>query len=129
MSANVESQVPESSAQSINSSKFITKLLPQKSFDKISIVLGEVLGTATLVFFGCASTVYWNGPPSGIGPMLTFGLTVMMVIQTFGHVSMALLNPAVTVCAVINKLLSVKVHTFATILSVHQKLRCRWHLC
>jgi aquaporin rerated protein, invertebrate len=109
MSPNVELQVSDSSASSRNSSKFIVKVLPQKTFDKIAIVLGEVLGTATLVFFGCASTVHWNGQPSGIGPMLTFGLTVMMVIQTFGHVSMALLNPAVTVCAVINKMLSVKV--------------------
>lgn len=107
MTANGEVRAVEDFNLPKKSSNIITKFLPQRSFDKVSIILAEVLGTAGLVFFGCASTVHWNGPPSGIGPMVTFGTTVGMIIQTFGHVSMALLNPAVTVCAVVNDMLSI----------------------
>lgn len=106
MSESVEIENVKSSK---TSKKFVTKFLPQETFDKVAIVLAEILGTATLVMFGCASLIHWDGPPSGITPPLTFGLTVAMVIQIFGHVSFAILNPAVTVCAVVNNLLSIKV--------------------
>lgn len=88
---------------------FITKFMKPKTFDKVCMVLGEFLGTASLLFFGCAGTVHWDGPPVPMQPPVSFGLTVMMVIQMFGHISFALLNPAVVICAVINNLISIKV--------------------
>lgn len=82
-------------------SKLITNLIPQKTFDKVCMVLAEILGTGSLLFFGCAGTIHWNGAPVSILPPLNFGLTVMMIIQIFGHVSFALLNPAVNIAAVV----------------------------
>jgi hypothetical protein len=90
-------------------SRFIHKFMTQKTFDVVCMLLAEVLGTGTLMFLGCAGTVNWNGPPPGLQPPLNFGLTVMFIIQIFGHISYAILNPAVAICAVINNLISVKV--------------------
>lgn len=73
------------------------------------MVLAEVLGTATLMFLGCAGTLHWNGPPPSFIPPLNFGMTVAYIIQIFGHISYAILNPAVAICAVINNLISIKV--------------------
>lgn len=84
-------------------SKLITNIIPQKKFDNVCMVLAEVLGTGSLLFFGCAGTIHWNGPPLSIIPPLNFGLTVMMIIQIFGHISFALLNPAVNIAAVVYK--------------------------
>lgn len=92
-----------------DTSRFILKFMSQMTFDKICMVLAEVIGTATLLFLGCAGGVHWNGPPAAVQGPLNFGLTVMMIIQIFGHISYAILNPAVAVCAVINNLISVRV--------------------
>ena len=105
-----ESDLPPKRSDSFEeTSKFITQIMPQKTFDKVCMVLAEILGTASLLFFGCAGTVHWDGPPFSLRPPLNFGLTVMMIIQIFGHVSFAILNPAVTICAVVNNLFSIKV--------------------
>lgn len=85
--------------------------LPKKlSFEtKAIMVAAEVVGTSMLLFFGCMGTIDWFGS-LGIQPPLNFGLTVMFIIQTFGHVSYAVLNPAVTVAAVVCKLIDAKVN-------------------
>jgi glycerol uptake facilitator-like aquaporin len=44
-----------------------------------------------------------------ISAPLNFGLTVMFVIGMFGHISFAIINPAVAVAAVVHKLISIKV--------------------
>ena len=63
-------------------------------------LLAEVLGTFTLVFAGTGAIVA-NGVSGGAvthgGIALTFGLVVMALIYTYGDVSGAHLNPAVTV--------------------------------
>lgn len=74
------------------------------------MILAEVIGTGMLMFFGCMGAVMWDGP-QGIVTPINFGLTVMMIIQTFGHISSALLNPAVSICAVVNNIISVKVNS------------------
>ena len=64
--------------------------------------LGEVIGTAILVFIGCAGCIgSMDSVPSNLQISLTFGFAVMIAIQCVGHISGAHLNPAITVAAVI----------------------------
>lgn len=73
--------------------------------DKMSIFLAEFIGTALLVFLGCMGCVSGLGsePTPHLLTAIAFGLVVMMIIQIFGCVSGAHLNPAVTVGAYIYK--------------------------
>lgn len=62
-------------------------------------LLAECLGTFTLVFAGTGAIVInavSHGAISHAGIALTFGLVVLAMIHTFGDVSGAHLNPAVT---------------------------------
>ncbi|XP_015430967.1 PREDICTED: aquaporin-like [Dufourea novaeangliae] len=64
--------------------------------------LAEILGTSILVFTGCMGCVNSMGVvPSHLQIALTFGLAVMIVIQSIGHISDAHVNPAITVGAII----------------------------
>ncbi|XP_076302903.1 aquaporin-like [Lasioglossum baleicum] len=61
-------------------------------------VLAETIGTSMLVFVGCMGCVGTLGViPSHFQIALTFGLAVMIVIQSVGHISDAHVNPAITV--------------------------------
>ncbi len=56
--------------------------------------LAEFIGTFALVFFGCGAIA--NGlPPTAVA--LSFGLVIAVMIYTFGHISGAHFNPAVSV--------------------------------
>lgn len=89
---------------------FATRIMSMKTFNVVCMVLGELIGTGALLFFGCMGTINWVENPIALIAPLNFGLTVMMVVQTFGHISFALLNPAVTITAVVYKLVSFKVN-------------------
>lgn len=63
-------------------------------------LLAELLGTFTLVFAGTGAIVInaaSHGTITHTGIALTFGLVVLAMIHTFGDVSGAHLNPAVTI--------------------------------
>ncbi|XP_029179062.1 aquaporin AQPcic-like [Nylanderia fulva] len=78
------------------------KMEEDSTWDKLVAVLGEVIGTAMLVFLGCAICVGSLGHPlHAIQIPLAFGLAVMIAIQSVGHISGAHLNPAVTLATVI----------------------------
>lgn len=82
-----------------------------KTIDKVAMFLGELLGTALLLFLGCASCLSWNGTaPSNLQTSLAFGMVVMLIIQTFGCVSGAHLNPAVTLAAIVYDMISIQVN-------------------
>src|SRR6186713_3686842 len=68
---------------------------------KRKVYLAEFLGTFWLVLGGCGSAMLSAGfPEVGIGLLgvsLAFGLTVLTIAYSLGHVSGAHLNPAVTI--------------------------------
>lgn len=84
-----------------------------KTVDKVAMFLAELIGTAMLIFLGCMGCLSWNGqPPSSIQSSFTFGMVVMLIIQTFGCVSGAHLNPVVTLAAIVYDMISVQVRHF-----------------
>ena len=62
--------------------------------------IAEFIGTFALVFCGTGAIIInqeTNGAISHVGIAATFGLIVMCMIYTFGEISGAQLNPAVTI--------------------------------
>lgn len=84
--------------------KFREKIkMKADTLDKICCFLGELIGTAMLVFLGCMGCVHNTTFSSNnhLQMTLNFGLVVMVVVQCFGCVSGSHLNPAVTLAAFI----------------------------
>ncbi|HXS36992.1 MAG TPA: MIP family channel protein [Flavipsychrobacter sp.] len=68
--------------------------------------LAEFLGTYALVFAGTGAIIIdqeTNGSVTHVGVAITFGLIVMSMIYTFGNISGAHLNPAVSIAFAVAK--------------------------
>ncbi|XP_034936324.1 aquaporin AQPAe.a-like isoform X2 [Chelonus insularis] len=71
-------------------------------WDTLLCGAAEFAGTAMLVLLGCGGCIGSLGiVPSYLQANLTFGLAVMIVIQCFGHISHAHVNPAITVGSIV----------------------------
>ncbi|TDG51577.1 hypothetical protein AWZ03_002037 [Drosophila navojoa] len=69
---------------------------------RVAAFFGELVGTATFIFvacMGCVTTpLFFN---SHFELSLNFGLAILIAIQSFGSISGAHLNPAITLAALI----------------------------
>lgn len=86
--------------------------MQQKFLDILTVAVAETIGTTMLIFFGCMGCVDLGIPglkPSHLTICLGFGLAVMLIINIFGIVSGAHLNPAVTLAAYVYKLIDIPV--------------------
>ncbi len=59
-------------------------------------LVAEMIGTFTLVFFGCGSAVLMGEHIGMLGIAFAFGLSVTAMAYSIGHISGAHLNPAVS---------------------------------
>lgn len=71
--------------------------------------VAELLGTAFMMFGGCIGGLSRDGEDQGVLGPVTFGLVIMIIIQCYGHISGAHLNPAVTVAAVVFRMITIPV--------------------
>jgi aquaporin Z len=76
----------------------------------LKAVMAEFLGTYVLLFAGCGAIVVdaMTGALGHVGVALTFGFVIVVLIYTFGHLSGAHFNPAVTLSFVFTKEFEVK---------------------
>ncbi|XP_052888198.1 uncharacterized protein LOC128296751 [Anopheles moucheti] len=92
-----------------NKESGINSTMKKSTLDNISVFLAELIGTGLLVMLGCMGCVSGLGhTPSHFELCINFGLIVMIVVQVFGCVSGAHLNPAVTAAAWVYELVSTK---------------------
>ncbi|KAH7937083.1 hypothetical protein HPB49_007840 [Dermacentor silvarum] len=69
-----------------------------RSLELWRAVIGECLATFFYVFLVCGAHVSWPGyaEPSVLGIALTAGAAAATLVQCYGHISGAHMNPAVT---------------------------------
>lgn len=84
----------------------------KKILQLLTLCLSECIATSMLLFFGCMGVVNLKESsyvPNHFTIILGFGLVVMLIVNIFGMVSGAHLNPAVTLAAYIYKLVDIPV--------------------
>lgn len=86
--------------------------MKQSTLDAITLVLAELIGIALVMFFGCMGCIPYGGSTNQLQTVLNFGFIIMSMIQVFGYISGAYINPSVTIAAVIYKKLSIKMGLF-----------------
>ncbi|KAG5541749.1 hypothetical protein RHGRI_021544 [Rhododendron griersonianum] len=63
-----------------------------------TLIVAELLGTYIFMFVGCASALaYRENPLTIVGTAMVWGLALMVVKYTLGHISGAYVNPAATI--------------------------------
>uniref|UniRef100_A0ACD5TKE1 Uncharacterized protein n=2 Tax=Avena sativa TaxID=4498 RepID=A0ACD5TKE1_AVESA len=85
----------ENSEQNLNR----TGKQPMLSVQFVQKILAEIFGTYMLIFAGCAAVTVnlrTGGTVTFPGICVTWGLTVMVMVYSVGHISGAHFNPAVT---------------------------------
>ncbi|XP_037048346.1 aquaporin-like isoform X2 [Bradysia coprophila] len=82
------------------------------TLDAIAVVLAELIGVALVMFFGCMGCLPFGETTNQLQTVLNFGFIIMTMIQVFGFISGAYLNPSVTIAAVIYKKLSIQMAGF-----------------
>ncbi len=65
--------------------------------------VAEVIGTFTLVFFGCGAAVFGGSQLGILGIAFAFGLSIVAMAYSIGTVSGCHVNPAVSFAMLINK--------------------------
>lgn len=80
-----------------------------KGYEMIKIFIAEFTATALLLFLGCSGSIDWDQGTHAFLSSISFGLTVAILVQSFGHISGAHLNPAITIAAVLLKVVSAPV--------------------
>ena len=70
--------------------------------------IAEMIGTFTLVFMGCGTVIFMVGEVGLLGVAFAFGLSVVAMAYSIGHISGAHLNPAVSMGALVAGRMSVQ---------------------
>ncbi|KDP46818.1 hypothetical protein JCGZ_24027 [Jatropha curcas] len=78
--------------------------IPVVSPNNAHKIIAEMVGTYVIVLIGCGSLIVdrINGPLSVVGIAVAWGLVVMVMIYTFGHISGGHFNPAITIAFAIS---------------------------
>ncbi|XP_067634434.1 aquaporin AQPcic-like isoform X2 [Eurosta solidaginis] len=89
---------------------FLRKInVEHSTMDRICEFLGETIGTALLVFLGCTGCAHdKNIENSPILSQINIALVVIAMVQCFGCVSGAHLNPAITLAVYVYDMISFK---------------------
>lgn len=89
-----------------NPSKMGSNLIVKSGCNIARIFIGELIGTALVLFLGCSGGLDWGNGTHPFLTAITFGLTVGLLVHSFGHLTGAHFNPAVTIAAVLLKIIS-----------------------
>lgn len=88
------------------------------TLDAVTVILAELIGIALVMFFGCMGCISYGGTTTHLQTVLNFGFIIMSMIQIFGYISGAYINPSVTVAALIYEKLTVKMAMFYIIAQI-----------